>query len=66
MIVPLWLVPLVGGVFALVQAFDGWLLGLLGVFVVNSYVVLPLLAKRHSCGDCPQRAGCPWMSAKST
>ena len=34
------------------------------MFVVNSCVVLPLLAKRHNCGDCPQREGCPWMAAK--
>jgi hypothetical protein len=63
-IVPLWLVPLAAGVMALVHSFNGWLMGLAGVFVVNSYVVLPLLAKRHSCGDCPQREGCPWMAPK--
>jgi len=63
-IVPLWFIPLVAGVVALMQSFNGWLLGLVGVFMVNSYVVLPLLAKRHNCGDCPQREGCPWMSAK--
>ena len=61
-IVPLWLIPLVAGVLALRQSFAWWLLGLVGVFVVNSYVLLPLLAKRHGCGDCPQREGCPWMS----
>ena len=47
-IVPLWVVPLVAGVLALVQSFNGWLLGLVIVFAVNSYVVLPLLAQRHS------------------
>jgi len=65
-IVPLWVVPLAAGVLALVDSFHWWLLVLLGVFVVNSYVLLPLLAKRHSCGDCPQRAGCPWMSPTHT
>lgn len=63
-IVPLWLVPVAAGVLALTHAFNGWLLGLVCAFALNSYVVLPLLAKRHSCGDCPQRDGCPWMPAK--
>jgi len=63
-IVPLWIIPLAAGVIALVQSFNGWLLGLVGVFAVNSYVLLPLLAQRHSCGDCPQREGCPWMGGK--
>jgi hypothetical protein len=65
-IVPFWVVPLAAGVLVLVHSFDGWLLGLVGVFVVNSYLLLPLLAKRHSCGDCPQRVGCPWMSPTHT
>jgi hypothetical protein len=64
-IVPLWIAPLVAGTVALVQSFNGWLLGLVCAFALNSYVVLPLLAKRHSCGDCPQRDGCPWMPAKT-
>ena len=63
-IVPLWIVPLAAGILALVQSFNPWLLGLVGLFAVNSYVVLPFLAKRHSCGNCPQREGCPWMSGK--
>jgi len=61
-IVPLWVVPVATGGFALAHSFQWWLLGLVGVFVVNSYVLLPLLAKRHSCGECPQRETCPWMS----
>lgn len=61
-IVPLWLIPPVAGVTALTRSYDGWLLGLVVAFAINSFVLLPLLAKRHSCGDCPQRDGCPWMS----
>lgn len=60
-IAPLWLVPLLAGGVALVQSFSLPLLALVGAFVINSYILLPLLAKRHSCGDCPQREGCPWM-----
>jgi hypothetical protein len=60
-IVPLWLIPPVAGAVALAGSLRWGLLALVGVFVVNSYIVLPLLAKRHSCGDCPQRDTCPWM-----
>jgi hypothetical protein len=60
-IVPLWVIPLAAGIPALVHSFRWWLLGLVGAFALNSYVLLPLLAKRHSCGECPQRENCPWM-----
>jgi hypothetical protein len=63
-IVPLWIVPGVVGGAALAQSFGWRLLLLVLVFAVNSFVILPWLSKRHSCGDCPQRAGCPWMAGK--
>jgi hypothetical protein len=60
-IVPLWLIPLVIGGVVAVKSFS-WLLAiLLGVFVLNSFVILPLLSKSHGCKHCPQRAACPWM-----
>lgn len=61
-IVPLWLIPLAAGVLALSHSFTWWLLALTAAFVLNSYVLLPLLAKRHSCAECPQRDACPWMA----
>ena len=61
-IVPLWIVPVVAGGMELARAFTWSLLVLVAAFAVNSYVILPLLSKRHSCGECPQREGCPWMS----
>jgi hypothetical protein len=60
-IVPLWLIPLAGGVSALIRSFTWWVLGLLIVFIINSYVVLPLLSTKHSCLECPQKEKCPWM-----
>jgi hypothetical protein len=62
-IVPLWILPLLAGTIALTQSFNGWVLALVSMFAVNSCLVLPLLARRHSCGDCPQRESCPWMPA---
>jgi hypothetical protein len=61
-IVPLWIVPVLAGVVALARSFTWPLLVLVAAFVLHAYVLLPLLSKRHSCGDCPQREGCPWMA----
>ena len=61
-IVPIWFIPLVAGVVALVtHRFPWWLLALLVVFAVNSFAVLPLLSRRQGCADCPQKDSCPWM-----
>ena len=34
---------------------------LLIVFVVDAFVVLPLVSRLYGCGHCPQKADCPWM-----
>ena len=62
-IVPLWLIPVVCGLAALWLSFSGWLAALIAVFVVNSFIVLPLVSRRHSCAECPQRNSCPWMAS---
>jgi len=62
-IVPLWLIPVAYGGAALWFSFSWWLLALVSVFVVNSYVVLPVLSKKHCCSECPQKDECPWMKA---
>jgi len=60
-IVPLWLIPVIAGGVALWRSPSWWLAALVAAFVVNSYVILPLVSRRHSCTDCPQRQECPWM-----
>jgi MFS family permease len=60
-IVPLWVIPVVCVVFALLQFFSWQVLGLVLLFAVNSFVILPLVSKRHSCAECPQKDDCPWM-----
>jgi len=64
-IVPLWLIPVACGGVALWHSFAWWLVALLAVFVVHSYVVLPLVSKRNCCAECPQADTCPWMANKS-
>jgi len=61
-IVPLWLIPVVCGSIALWRAFSWPMVLLLSAFVVNSYVILPLVSRRHGCKECPQKEGCPWMA----
>lgn len=61
-IVPLWIIPpLVGGIFLASHSFSWPLAILVAVFVIHSFLVLPLVSKSHGCKRCPQRADCPWM-----
>jgi hypothetical protein len=60
-IVPLWFAPLVAGGIPLLRDFSWLLLGLLLLFTVNSFVILPVVSKKYGCARCPQKAGCPWM-----
>jgi len=61
-IVPLWFIPVAAGAWFLVSEFSWTLAALLALFIVNSFLVLPFLARRYGCARCPQRDGCPWMA----
>ena len=64
MIVPLWIIPvLVGGVM-IFHAFSWAHAILLGAFMVDAFVILPVLSKGHGCKNCTQRTSCPWMGRK--
>lgn len=60
-IVPLWFLPLAIASLPLVTRFSWWLVALLGAFVLNAFVVLPLISRMYGCAECPQKATCPWM-----
>lgn len=60
-IVPLWFIPLGCGAVALWRDFSSGTAWLLGVFVLNSFLILPLVSRRHACHECPQKDDCPWM-----
>lgn len=64
-IVPLWFLPLVAAVPALVRGFAWGLVVLSAAFVVDAFVILPRFSTQHGCRDCPQREGCPWMKHKA-
>jgi len=62
-IIPLWLIPVACGGIALFNTFSWWLVGLLSAFFVNSFLVLPLVSRKHTCAECPQKSDCPWMAS---
>jgi hypothetical protein len=62
-IVPLWIIPVVVGIIYLIIDFNRLLLILIFAFIINSYIILPLLARIYGCAHCPQKNDCPWMFA---
>ena len=63
-IAPLWFLPVPAGGYGLWFGFSWVLLVLLVVFMVNSFIVLPLVSTKHGCAHCPQKKTCPWMKDK--
>ncbi len=60
-IIPLWIIPVIYGGIKLYTSFSWVLLGLLLAFIIESWIILPLVSKKHACVDCPQKDQCPWM-----
>ena len=60
-IIPLWIIPLIEGLIFLIRDYNLTLLILVIAFAINSFVILPLLARIYGCGHCPQKNDCPWM-----
>jgi len=63
-IVPLWIIPVVAGTIFSVYNFSIWMLTLIVLFILNSFIVLPLLSRKYGCAHCPQKDMCPWMTHK--
>ncbi|MBN1973080.1 MAG: hypothetical protein JW787_05540 [Sedimentisphaerales bacterium] len=63
-IVPLWFIPLLAGLPAVVGRFSWLLLILLIIFAIDAFVILPLVSTKHGCKECPQKDSCPWMKHK--
>jgi hypothetical protein len=61
-IVPLWLIPVVCGGIALWISFSWRLASLISVFIIESWIILPIVSVKHGCVDCPQKDSCPWMA----
>jgi hypothetical protein len=63
-IVPLWFLPLLPAVLALIQGFTWGLVILVAAFVLDAFVILPRFSTQHGCHECPQRQTCPWMKGR--
>jgi hypothetical protein len=63
-IVPLWFIPVVAGGVAAALNFSWWLSALVAVFVLEAFVVLPLVSDKCECAHCLQQDACPWMKAQ--
>jgi len=60
-IFPLWFVPLIAGIIFLVKEYNNYMFLLYVFFIINSFIILPLLARIYGCGHCQQKEECPWM-----
>ena len=60
-IVPLWLIPVICGGIALWNSFSWMFTGLVLVFIIESWIILPIVSVKHGCVDCSQKDKCPWM-----
>lgn len=63
-IFPVWFVPLIVGLIFLVREYNILMLILYIFFIINSFIILPLLARKYGCAHCPQKDDCPWMGEK--
>ena len=63
-IAPLWVIPVVAGIWFYLRQHSPVMLGLLIGFAVDAFVVLPLVSRLYGCGHCPQKDDCPWMFQK--
>jgi hypothetical protein len=65
-IVPLWVIPVLAGGIFLILAFSLWMLALIIIFAIDSFIILPLISRRYGCAHCPQKDTCPWMGSKNS
>ena len=64
-IVPLWFIPLVPGIYNLIRTFSWPMLVLITLFAIDAFIILPMFSKKHGCAECPQKDTCPWMAGKT-
>ena len=60
-IVPLWIIPVACGGVELYSSFSWLLLSFVLAFIIESWIILPIVSRKHGCVECPQKDQCPWM-----
>jgi len=59
---PVWLVPLIGGAYVLYTAFGMLYLALFFAFCIDGFAVIPLISILVGCKDCEINDQCPWRT----
>ncbi|UCG68983.1 MAG: hypothetical protein JSV09_14545 [Thermoplasmata archaeon] len=65
-LVPLWIIPVIVGLWSLITSFTWIMVTLIVIFAVDSFLILPLVSRRYGCAHCPQKDTCPWMGSRSS
>jgi len=60
-IFPLWILPLLVGAISIIYTFSSLILILIILFIIDAFIVLPLISRKYGCAHCPQKDNCPWM-----
>ena len=58
----LWFIPFGCGIYLLLDSFSWPLMGLLVVFSIFGFVLVPFIPMLSYCKKCPLRTQCPWQS----
>jgi hypothetical protein len=58
---PMWIVPAFVGVYLLIDEFTMWMLVLLILFIIDGFIILPIVTRRYGCNECELKDQCPWM-----
>jgi len=57
----LWIVPFIAGIYLLITGFSWFILGIVVIFSIFGFVLVPLIPTLTYCRKCPIRKDCPWM-----
>ena len=60
-VLPAWFLPVIAGIFILLDEINLIMISLLVAFIVNSFIVLPIISKKYGCNECDLKDRCPWM-----
>jgi len=58
---PMWFIPVIAGIYILLKDFSLLAVFLLLVFIIDGFIILPIISKKFGCNECELRDRCPWM-----
>jgi len=60
---PNWFVPLAVSIYLIITNYTQEILTLTILFILNGFVIIPLISKLVGCRNCEIKDECPWMAA---